>query len=857
MTLVAAPAGFGKSTLVSSWLEQSSRPAAWLSLEADDSDVGLFIHYVIAAIRTLFPEACPTTLESVKSPELPSMTPLVEVFFNELNLIDKPFVLVLDDYQKIDQPEIHQILNRLVQQQPRNLRLVMLSRHDPPLSLHLLRARGELVEVRQADLSFQPEETSTFLLESVAVPLTGEQLALLHTRTEGWPVGLRLVALNLHQRSDIEGFIREMTADARHVQDYLVTEVLSHLEPAVREMLLGTCVLDRFCAPLCDAVVAGEIGGEDFLDQLQAADLFIIPLDGDRQWFRYHHLFQSMLRRTLIRRYSADEVAAFYRRATSWFEEHGFHEDALHHALAGDAPEMAAGVIARCRVELMNSEQFHRLRRMVHAIPGDLVLEDPELLLAEAWMLIGFRGMVPLLDRVEALMKSKPDSAQWSVMRGEYEALRSLQHYAMGDGPRAVASARSALAVLPESMVSHRGFAVILLGVALQMTGEIKDALDALTSARNDRLPQQPPMFHARVLAGFCFVHWVQAELGILRRVATEYLAAGKADHLLETVAHGQYFLGIAAYACNDLTEAQEQLEAVVQAPFVVNTHNTTHAAFALALLYMARGEEAEARGVVNAVMQRARDHRITEMVAITEAFQAELDWRSGHLDRALDWAAAYDPEPLLAAYRFYYPQLTLARVLLASGNEVNLRRAGELLDKLDGHFRCIHNPRFQLDTLVLQGLRYDAAGNATASLNALSVAVGLARPGRIIRAFLDQGARVGVLLANLEMSDEDDRQFVHEMVTLFGAAVAVEQSSPVAARVAKGLKTPLTRREFEILVLLSQRMSNREIAERLFISPATVKRHSVNLYEKLEVHGRREAVTRAVSIGLLAARQA
>ena len=341
-----------------------------------------------------------------------------------------------------------------------------------------------MTEIRQAELKFTVDETASFLAKAVGIDVDESAASQLQIKTEGWPAGLRLAALAMDHAGDANAFLRELRGDTRHIQDYLVAEVLSRQPPAVREALLKTSILDRLCAPLCqvlcapecDGMCGPECDGQAFMERLTESNLFCVPLDEQGEWLRYHHLFQDLLRRTLERRYGPDEIAALHERASVWFEENGLIEEALHHALAGDSPEAAGRLVTRHRHDLMNREEWHRLRRWIHLIPRDIIEKGPDLLVLQAWSLwnqIRLREMAGVLDRVDTLLSAASSgSTAAGELRGEYHAMRSLQHYlgAPCDSARVLAHVREALQRIPARQHSVRGFATIMLAMSLQMT---------------------------------------------------------------------------------------------------------------------------------------------------------------------------------------------------------------------------------------------------------------------------------------------------------------------------------------------------------------------------------------------------
>ena len=341
LTLVSAPAGYGKSTLLSCWLESCDLLSGWVSLDENDNDLRVFLSYFLAAVRTQFPDACNKTNAMLNSSALPSGSVLTHSLVNELDQIGSSFVLVLDDYHAISDKTIHGLIAELLQHPPGPLHLVLSSRVDPPLPLASFRARNQMTEIRVRDLRFSPEETGAFLEQLIGAPVDDIAAAILQEKTEGWITGLRLALLSLRHRSDLNRMLENLPAESRYVADYLLAEVLLNQPEEKLEYLLATAILDRFCAPLCDAVCVpgskfGEckIGGEQFLNWLEKSDLFVVPLDEQGRWFRYHHLFQQLLQSRLKQRFDPDEISALQMRASCWFAENDLIDEAIQYALA-------------------------------------------------------------------------------------------------------------------------------------------------------------------------------------------------------------------------------------------------------------------------------------------------------------------------------------------------------------------------------------------------------------------------------------------------------------------------------------------------------------------------------------------
>ncbi|MCU0501912.1 MAG: hypothetical protein MUC51_09125, partial [Anaerolineae bacterium] len=389
LILVAAPAGFGKSTLLSAWLDACACPNAWLSLDEHDNDPGVFLAYFLGAVRTIFPNALAATHALLSGVSLPPLTVIVRSLLNDLDELGRDFILVLDDYHIISEPSVHSLLAALLQHPLHRMHLVIVTRQDPPLPLRMLRARGQVTEIRGQDLRFSAPEIAKFMEQTLGAPLGDEAIAVLAEKTEGWAVGLRLATLTLRYSGEIDGQIARLHAENQFVMDYLINEVQSHIPPAIQSFLLKTAILDRLCEPLCLEVIGPdrvECQPQTCLEWLEQNGMFTTALDTQGQWYRYHHLFQELLRARLMRQSSADEVAVLHLRASAWLARNGFIEEALQHALASRDTAAAVRLMAQHRHALMNDEQWLLLHRWLRLFPAETVAAYPDLLLLSAWI---------------------------------------------------------------------------------------------------------------------------------------------------------------------------------------------------------------------------------------------------------------------------------------------------------------------------------------------------------------------------------------------------------------------------------------------------------------------------------------
>ncbi len=857
LSLVAAPAGYGKSSLVASWLQECKRKSVWLSLDQEIDTLNSFLLYFVSAVRQLFPLACPKTYVILNDYDKQSLSSLATLLINELIDIEEPFILVLDDYGYIRNPEIHDLLNIFLANKPPFLQLVLTTRSDPPLPLASFRGQGELVEIRQTDLSFTLGETEIFLQRVLEKTLDSRSLARILELTEGWPAGVRLLAISLRQQGDIQNFLRDLQGDTRNIQEYLIAEVLANQPSEIKTILLKVSILNRFCAPLIDTLCDAQIEGRIFIEHLEQSGLFVIPLDEQYEWNRFHHLFRELLQLHLDRRYNREEITALHQIAGKWFAGQGLLEEAFDHFLQIEDLELAARFFAKNRHELMNKEQWHRLRRLLNKLPRTIIENNPELLLQDAWGLwnqMRIQEMVDVLDRVDFLLGLMPDeSVTKREMQGEVDALRSIQYYLLSpcDGSRALVHAQQAMQGNPTYYSSTRGMAVIMLAMSHQLTGDLTNAFRVVFEELKQKEAHRNT-YHTRLLTTLCFIYWVETDLGSLKQTGQRLWELGIELQLFESSLIGQYCCGLSHYCRNELVEAEKHLLDVVKDRDKINIFTFAHSSFVLSLTHQEQGRPTEACEVAESVVRFALDTGNAPLLQLAHAFQAELALRQGNMAEAVKWTKNYEPMPLGTAHRFYVPQLTLARILLAQNTKESRQQVEDLLSCLNDFYESIHNSYCLINILAMQAMLYTLLGDEAAADEKLSQVLALAEPGGFIRIFLDLGPDMAKLLLRRKEKDPASayiRRLLHAFAQdgfFVNTESAPDPSADFIIKVAVPTSNPLTQREQEILELLSKRLSNQEIADRLFISRETVKRHIANMYRKLQVKNRRQAVEQA-----------
>lgn len=864
LTLVSAPAGYGKSTCVAAWLASRAEPSAWLSLDSDENAPARFVTYLVAALRTVFANACARTESLLSGAEIPPAVVLARSLANELDELETPFTLVLDDYHVVDQPAVHAVLEELLIHPPRGLHLIMITRRDPPLPLAALRAAGQLTELRLSDLAFDPAKSARFLEESTGLALSRRSLDHVHEIFEGWPAGLHLVSLALRQQPDPETFLTTLSGPTHEVEAFLAQQVLADLPAELQAWLLRTSILDRFCAPLCEAVCAVDreplgpaLDGRSFVDAIDSQGLFAIALDPRNEWWRLHHVFKALLHTRLEEHCTAREIRDLHLRALHWLEENGFAEEAFRQAIDADDSENASRVLRRHRNELMSQEKWALLDGWLSRIPRSVIERDPALLAAQAWSCeYRFRSVSEEYLRLakSALLASPADLPDRTAIQGEVDGLSALHEYYVGHTEEALACADRALSVFADEATSQKAYVLTVKGLLQQSTGDFEGALGLWHAA----LEEYGGDIGSRtiLLLGLAVGHWLEGDLLGTQRTAQEIQRLGREHGLPASIAYGNYLLGIVHYVRDERAEAARALESMVEDRFFASQKEYYQAAFALMRLRLAQGREEDARRFVETVSTQALETGDARIIALVNACEVDVSLSLGLPVRALSLAERISPrEPFRDIFLFFAPYRALVRAWLAEGSSEALGSAIGLLDRLLDAPHAAHNVPIRIEALSLRALADLAGGDEEAALAVVMQALELAAPGGFVRPFADLGQPMAALLDRLPGEAARSEQVIR-IRTAFERGAEVE-GSPAIARKAEShragtLAAPLTNREQDVLELLAKRLRDKEIATTLFVSPETVKSHLRGLYRKLGVGSRLEAVARAGELGIL-----
>lgn len=853
LALVSAPAGYGKTTVLSAWLEKSELYRAWLSLDESDNDFALFLTYFLAAVRRTVPApAFGAELEAILERGNPlSAQTFTGYLYKEFDALDRGIGLVLEDFHLIHNADILRLIGELMRHPHPALHLVLLSRHDPQLPLSEWRARNQMIEIRSADLRFSLEETTAFLNAIAGRPLDDEVVANLYAGTEGWAAGLRLAALSLtYAREDVENHPFEFSANNRHIVEFLAEHVFASLNEQQQTFLIQTSVLNRLSGPLCQAVIASPeeaVDGRAMLRELYRKNLFIMPLDAAQQWFRYHHLLGEYLRGRLVREYAPEEVTRLHVRAARWFAEAGYVEQAIRHMIVAGEMGEAVNLMAAVRHDLLNKEHFGRLSSLCNLFPEAVILASPDLMLSKAWIAHSMRfditELASLVAEVDSLISNldlEPERRQ--LLAAENDILAGVVLYYNVDPATSLAHCRRSLEVLPKSYYTLRSFAWIYGAGSLQMSGDLSGAHEMIRLSRREDLAAPGSLRARNALAGG-YIHWMAANLAGVMEVGNYLptLTATADQHI--TKAWGHYFLASGYYHQNKLVEARHHAESAFAARLQNRGFFAIYTGFILALIHQAAGNQEGVREIMAQTLAYAVDLQSPPLISAAQAFQVELDIRQGHLKQAAQWAKQAMSTMRLGAMPFFYaPPLTAPKALLMADDIENPELLADCLHRLRVHLETTHNVRFLIEVLALEAMFQDAQGDKAGAVATLEHSLNLAERSGFTRLYVDLGPRMKQLLARLR-AHQPTSSYIPRVLAAFPG----EKPAPNGTMV-----EPLTQRELQVLNLLAKRYSNKEIAQELFIASVTVKRHTVNIYQKLNVGNRREAVQAAQLLQLI-----
>ncbi len=869
LTIVSAPPGYGKTTLVAQWLATLDGPTTWLSLDKLDNDLGTFAEYLTAAVRAAYPDCCHLASALLAAPQPTSPAVMADALIEDLANLPESLVIALDDFHVIDAPAVHECLQRIVQYLPTNCQIAIASRETLPWPLGRLRASGELTEVGQEDLRFTIDEVQRFLGAMLKKPVSQAAVESIVRYAEGWVVGLQLAALGQRDRGENADFGPDSWANQSHVTEYLVDEVLARQMDATRDFLLRTSILDRFCDPLVRAMLdtppAGEAltpeSGPPTIGRLMRANLFLTPLDREHVWYRYHHLFQGFLQRRLLEIISPDELRALHRRAGDWFERQGLIEEAINHTVAAGDEEHAIHIAVSHAHEAFNREQWQRVAHWLALLP-EPARHHPAALVIRGWVhMIQSRlralGLVAKEAETRLAVADKQlTTAERDHLQPQIDMHKAVVAYWAGDPETTLSLTQRSLAGLGPDMLYARSIGQYYYATSLNVIRGTAEAL-AYTQEALEAQFEPSDTITARLILAQMLIYLDSGNMRQFQRSAELLGRVGERSGLMTSITWMNTALGLAAYEANDLPLAETYLRRVTDAPHYGNGRAAYESFITLALTLEAMGERAAADDTLNKLREFLLEADNATALVLVEAAQLLLTVVRGEQLPAL---RPIEPSEAMARVDLrssflVSPLRARARCRIAAGQAGDLEEAAAILDVSRRAAESLHDIPKLIEILALEASLNVARGDEPAALDALDQSLRLAEPGRLIRAFVDCGPSLVPLLERLRQ-DFPAPRYVERVLGAFASTTATAGMAPTRPSVTPylHLRASLTNREMEVLLLLADRLSNKEIAARLVVAPETVRRYTARIFQKLGVNNRRAAVSMAAHLGLIPA---
>jgi len=864
LSLIVAGTGYGKSVTVSQWMDHTKFNYCWLSLDDEFNDVQTFLSYLVHSIQSVFSSTMQEINSILQEAEIPPTKVLVNLLINELDQLNEQFIIVLDDYHKINNSQIHDIINVFIKYPPATLHLVILTRYDPPLSLNKLRSFGNITEVRMSALSFTPEEISILVDKTLHSRISEKQTEELFQKTEGWIVAIRLALKHIAQSENIEKTIKELKTNEEYFTQYLQKEILAKLEKPLRKLFLVASISDRFNRGLLEAMIIDGDEHSDYLDidyfkRLINKSMFIIRLDEQGQWYRFHNLFHNFLLRQLEKNFTKEQISDLHKRASNYFHDNNFIDESLQHAKKSGDISLLVQIIEHHRLELMDSDQFFRLWKWLKMLPAAEIEKHAKLLLSQSFINNIFSDYNSMRRNLIAAKKlfdySNIDSSQNKDLLGEYYSMYACLSYKEGDMKESFRYSNKSLDLLHVNTVYLRDFARAYMTFSLNATGQSEDAVEKLNESLRTLSSSQ---IKSRVyqLVTLSMLYTLQGNLNKAMKVAKKYDPICKENKLWVSYIYALYFQGTINYQWNELSKVTSILNVAEKYRYKGRIFWVLNCMFTRILTFHAQKNTYELALAMQNMRDFAHDLDINTIQQLVNAFEVELKLLQNNLDAALELSEHVNFDAIPPSYHFYNPQFTYIKLLISIGSLEKITEAENRLNKLHKMGYLTNNSNFLLQAICLQSVLYKVKGDENLALKKLKEVITLAEPGGYIRIFLDLGGQMQEMIESLKKTRPED-------VYLGKIAYAFKQEEKMMYNLQQKknttLQTPrmnaidkITKREINLLRLVADGYQNKEIADKLFLSSGTVKTYLYRIYQKLNVNNRTSALARATELGYL-----
>ena len=861
LSLISAGAGYGKSGVASQWLEQTKHHKSWITLGNEHNDLRNFLSYLVASIEKVFPGMLKNTKYLVSTTILPSVKNISNTLINELCDIDEDLILVLDDYHHIKEGKVHELINDWLHFPPPHIHLCIITRRDPPLNIRALRLAGRMTEIRMEDLSFTNSEISEFYNQIKHIDLSTESIEILHNKTEGWVLALRLFSMIMNDENEIDQVMKSGEGELRSLSEYLLSEVLNKQPQHVQDQLIKTSILNRFCGELIDEVCnpfvedpSIEGVNNNLIQWLYNYNLFVVPLDTSKQWFRYHHLFQEFLQDQLKNRLSNKTIADLHLKASNWFEKESFLDEAMYHALLIGANDRAVEIIKTHRMILLNKGKWQLLTSLYRRLPKSVTETDPELLLVEAYIsfyLADHKKVGEIVDMIEPLM-GKID--QDSILHAEYEFfIGYVTMYLKKDAESSLKHFKTALREIPESASYPRALVELFYPMFSQMAGRYTEAINWLEKII-DKSENFVPIRKDRLLLSLLLTSTSQGDLDLVERYYMHCLSIARENEIDDSLGNCLMVVGELFLRRGEWKVAIGYFEEVLVIKYNVHIRCVIDCMTGLVSVYGMLGDHEKCKELIKELHDFTKD--------LGDYYQ-QFYWSckiryhilTKDVKKVRELLFPYSPDFVHLVFWIDIPDITFTRALIFEGSEESLTKAEEELSKLDKMTSAQHNRIHLLEVYALQALLYDKLGDAGKAQEKLIKSIELAEPGRVVTFYVELGAPLKQLIQ--KMPDEiKERPLLSTIDKIMKSIEQIQLDKSKENRADKTRQNQklnlLTPREIKVLECIAEGLRNQEIAEKLFNSEETIKKHIYHMFQKLGVKNRMSLVSKAKEEGIL-----
>ncbi len=861
LSLVCAPAGYGKSMLLSSWLENYNGKYVWISLTENDNDLKVFLTCLQLAIKNIFPKSLSDLTNLLQIIEQPPTDLLIDTLINELDQIKEDFVVVFDDYHYIHDKDIHRILDTLLQFPPEHIHVVISTRNDPPLMINKLRLHERINELRMRELGFNLEEVVSLFQKSHSVTLEEATAISLVEKTEGWITSLRLTSLTFNDWKDSKRLLDDFTGDVLSLTEYLFEEVIKKQTSVLRNLIIKISILDRFCDELLDVILQSEglpnnkaLNGNEIINLLLKSDLFLIKLDRESKWFRFHHQFQHMLQKQLKQKFTVKEIHKLHLDVSDWLMKNEYMEEAIHHALEVENYEMATRVLINNRKNIVEKGLWYALEICLNKFPEQTIDASPELLIIQTWIYIhhlNYPGIVSNIEKIEKLAKKIPiDSIEGELyfFKGYY----SMLTYRNTEAEKLL---KKAIDKIPKELSHSVGEAEIHYALALQFNNKKKEALRFIENRINNQTTNSNIRV-SRFYIGLALMHLFDANLYMAIDPAVKCKEISYENNFVYTEGWGKYSESLVMFNQGKFMQAEKLFSDLTQKTAGLHTRMVADC-FATMLLHLQISGQQKALVEMIAKFRQFSSIINNDWIRVVlHSAQSRLALLQGDIDSAIQFIRMVDISADIGIMSVFVeiPRITFCRVLIAEGTNDTLNEA---IIKLSGYYDDndqVCNTCQKIGIKLLLAVAYHKLGEKTMAIENLTACVELGSLGGWIFPFIEYGETIMELLPLVLSSSKNNTRYIKNILQTLEKNSGFRKTAPIIKddKKAASITENLSKRENEILLLVSKGMRNKEIAHKLFVSEGTIKKHLYNMGQKFNTSSRVDLLNKARTLELI-----